>query len=75
MDDIEVLITRMDLGNIHTAFLMCNNIVDLKPEDGRHKYKIEKSLMDKHCNDKEHKVLLVVVSGVKPGDPESTDKK
>jgi hypothetical protein len=35
----------MDLGNIHTAFLMCNNIVDLKAEEGKHKYKVEKKMM------------------------------
>ena len=40
MDELEVVITRMDLGNIHTVFLLCNNIIDLKPEYGRHKYKI-----------------------------------
>jgi hypothetical protein len=33
--------------------------------------------MEEYCKDKDHKVLLVVVSGIKPGDPESigTEKK
>jgi hypothetical protein len=35
----------MDLGNIHTAFLLCNNIIDLKKEDERHRYKVEKDQM------------------------------
>jgi len=65
----------MDLGNIHTAFLMCNNIIDLKKENDRHKYRIQKTDMEKYCNDKEHKVLLVVVSGVKPGEPIDGAKK
>lgn len=59
----------MDLGSIHTAFLMCNNIIDLKPENDKHKYKIEKDVMEKYCKDKDHKVLMVVVSGIKPGNP------
>ncbi len=62
---MEILITRLDLGEINTAFLLCSNIIDLKKIDGRHKYRIEYSEMQKYCNDKEHKVLLVVVTGVK----------
>ena len=27
--------------------------------------------MENYCKDKDHKVLLVVVSGVKPGDPQT----
>lgn len=35
----------MDLGNIHTAFLLCNNIVDLKKENDRHRYKVPKTML------------------------------
>ncbi len=65
MEELELLITRLDLGEINTAFLLCNNIIDLKKIDGRHKYRIDYSEMQKYCNDKEHKVFLVVVTGVK----------
>lgn len=61
------MINRLDFGDVNTAFLLCNNVIDLKKQDGKHLYKIQANEMIKHCKGKEHKVLLVVASGVKPG--------
>ena len=53
----------MDLGNIHVAFLLCNNVLDLKHEHGKDKYTIENDVMNKNCKDQQHKILIVIVSG------------
>lgn len=70
------MINRLDFGDVYTAFLLCNNVIDLKTSmNGKNLYKIEASEMVKYCKDKEHKVLLVVMSGLKPGEQQKDKSK
>jgi len=34
------MINRLDFGDVNTAFLLCNNVIDLKKQDGKHLFKI-----------------------------------
>lgn len=49
---MEIMINRLDLGEVGVAFLLCNNVVELKKHDGKNLYKIKGDEMKKYCSNK-----------------------
>lgn len=64
-EDVEVLISRMDIGGVYAQFLLCGALVEVKAEGQM--YKIPKEVVEQKCEGKEHTVMLVIVSAKKPG--------
>lgn len=49
-EDVEVLISRMDIGGVYGQFLLCGTLVDVKAEG--QVYKISKEVVEQKCEGK-----------------------
>ena len=53
----------MDLGNIHMAFMLCNNLLRLEHEHGKERYFIGNETIANNCKNEPSKSLIIYMSG------------
>lgn len=46
------MINKLDYGDVTTAFLLCNNVIDLKKQDGKNLYRIDQNTIKTICENK-----------------------